>query len=257
MSQGRTFFKFFPVEFWADDKVEQMTWAATGCYLKLLSHQWLYGSVPKGGALKRLLKGPRKWSELWAQLEPCFVDDPESEGLVNPRLKKEYNAMLAASKRERDRWHARNSTPHSGGVDLVLGVESAIDVPDEEDVRGTSSLKSLAARVRAGEFDEPESEEPEVDFKNLIWEKEEDALYCARRIIQERGRTSVFMARLIVRNALDCWARRKGKKKLLNPSQVLQKRARQGKEILLRSGDRFDDRAAEAVKGWLEVGALA
>ena len=88
------------------------------------------------------------------------------------------------------------------------------------------------------------------------WKEEKDAIDEAFWICKKRDRMSVFLARLIVRNAIDCFRRRRGKNKIKNPRALFLSRVRRGRDTLKKSGLRIDDRAAEIVKGWLESGEL-
>ncbi len=82
-------FQFYPRDFLCDDKVMAMSASARGCYIVLLCHCWLSGSITSNvQELRRLsLYDGHDWPRTWGQLEKAFV--PRHGALVNPRIERE------------------------------------------------------------------------------------------------------------------------------------------------------------------------
>ena len=85
-------FQFYPADYLADINVRLMSNQAGGCYMTLMCHAWVEGSIPSD--LKTIGKlcgeDDAAMAELWLTLGKCFrphASDPEK--LVHPRLEKE------------------------------------------------------------------------------------------------------------------------------------------------------------------------
>lgn len=162
--------------------------------------------------------------------------------LFHRRVSKDLE--LSYKRRNRKKPEYEKNALGEGKVPPTLSLSLALD-----GIKPTSLPKSS---VGGG----PSDQQGRVAFKNFRWGKEEDAIAEALRVCQEIGKIGVYHARLVVRNALDCWGRRKGRKPLKAPRSVFLKRCRKGREILKRSGAKHDDRSADIVAGWLRDGKL-
>src|SRR5258708_15868949 len=91
-------FQFYPKDFYSDEHVQLMSLSQEGAYMRLLSHQFLHGSIPiEMREISKILrvKGP-EGKRLWNGIKPCFQIHPEEPGrLVNPRM---YRDQLSALK---------------------------------------------------------------------------------------------------------------------------------------------------------------
>lgn len=89
------FFQFYPSDFLVDENVILMTNRAIGCYIKLLSHCWLEGSVPSDYERMSILCGESEddMEEIFEMyLAACFKQNGNRR-LTNPRLEKERNKI--------------------------------------------------------------------------------------------------------------------------------------------------------------------
>ena len=96
-------FQFYPADYLADINVRLMSNQAGGCYLTLMCHAWLEGSIPSD--LKKIGKlcgeDGAAMAELWLTLGKCFRPHPnDPEKLVHPRLEKE---RIKQNKRREER----------------------------------------------------------------------------------------------------------------------------------------------------------
>lgn len=89
MAQLLPWFPFYYSDFFKDEKVQVMSNAQVGMYLRLLAHQWHEGSLPnEQTALARLaLAHPGEEEELLCIIRACFVKNGRAGRLVNARLK--------------------------------------------------------------------------------------------------------------------------------------------------------------------------
>jgi uncharacterized protein YdaU (DUF1376 family) len=242
-------------------RYQSMTGFERGTYLQMLKCEFASKGkgLPGPGAGSKLRRMLSLTVEEWALVAPaileCFYEkggrlyNERCENEIKKAIKNKNTAVRRGKKGAKVRWEKNALSIEQACLNYGSTSSSTSSSGKDGNILPSSPSSGDAKRGKSGEVEE-------VDFRDMIWEKEEDAIYCARRTIQARDRTSIFMARLIVRNALDCWQKREGPRKLRNPNSVFQKRARQGRATLLRSGDHFDDRAAAVVKEWLEAGVL-
>jgi len=90
-------FPFYHNDFFTDEPVRHMTNRHVGAYLKLLTHQWIEGSVPDD--LKSLAdicgESVRAMSRLWVLIERCFVRmRTRTNRLLNKKMQKIRRAAL-------------------------------------------------------------------------------------------------------------------------------------------------------------------
>lgn len=84
-------FQFYPSDFLSDENVVLMNNREIGCYIKLLSHCWLEGSIPKEIEKLARLCGESTdvmW-DIWERLDACFNENGKTGRLINPRLERE------------------------------------------------------------------------------------------------------------------------------------------------------------------------
>lgn len=89
MGVRKPWFPFYVYDFWQDESVLAMTFEQVGLYLRLLSLQWIEGSIPADGDRVSRIVGLSSdaLATLWPALAPCFPpveNDPTR--LANPRL---------------------------------------------------------------------------------------------------------------------------------------------------------------------------
>lgn len=110
-------FQFYPKDYESDEHVKLMDLAQEGAYLRLMSNQWMNGSIPSDicQLAKICRTTPAKMRALWPGLAPCFVVAAEGR-LVNRRLERQREEMLShrAERSEAGRRGA-NSKWHSHG----------------------------------------------------------------------------------------------------------------------------------------------
>lgn len=99
---GSPSFQFYPKDFYSDEKVQLMDFVEEAAYLRLLSHQWLNGSVPGDLAdIARILRVALSEVErMWPRLAPCFQDIGEGR-LANARMERDRSAREAFVEKQR------------------------------------------------------------------------------------------------------------------------------------------------------------
>ena len=116
-------FQFYPKDFLSSSKVQQMSLAEIGAYLKLLCHNWLDGSLLDDVAVLARIVGMKQaqFAKMWAgPLHECF--ETRNGRLVNQRLEKERKAQADFRKKQKDkadtRWHNQRNTDNGNAVAL-------------------------------------------------------------------------------------------------------------------------------------------
>lgn len=137
VNDPRTYFPFYPGDFWGADEVVLMDLEAAGLYLLLLSREWTEGSLSANERFLEALAGSRirDWATAWAQVKPCFF---ERDGrLFNKRLEeerkvaddfseKQSKAATAKWKRFREsRGSAVAVPPHSRGNATAMPLQDS------------------------------------------------------------------------------------------------------------------------------------
>ncbi len=89
-------FQFFPADWLSSSKVQRMSNAAEGIYIRLICYQWMDGFIPDSVTLlARLCKiSERKMKKLWGEVSPCFDLEIEPGKLANKRLEETRNQQL-------------------------------------------------------------------------------------------------------------------------------------------------------------------
>lgn len=89
MADTLPYFKFYPSDFMGSGKVQMMSPAEVGIYIKLLCHSWQEGPLPDDPNRLWRIAGasPDEMSEAWPAVRKCFDKTPG--GMVHPRLEKE------------------------------------------------------------------------------------------------------------------------------------------------------------------------
>lgn len=84
-------FQFYPKDFLSDALVSEMSSEARGCYVMLLCHCWLEGSLPNDQVRLRQWAGftglQKAWPAVWRKLRPCFA--LKGRRFIQPRLERE------------------------------------------------------------------------------------------------------------------------------------------------------------------------
>jgi uncharacterized protein YdaU (DUF1376 family) len=140
-------FQFYPSDFLSDENVSLMSNRELGCYIKLLSHCWLEGSIPSDmGKISRLCGEPKEvMAELWLSLNKCFLPCvQDSTRLLNMRLEKER-------KKQTDRKKERSESGKRGAKSRWYKNEnsdgSAIAKPMAQPMANDSSSSSISTTV--------------------------------------------------------------------------------------------------------------
>ena len=163
-------FQFYPADFLSDSKVILMSNEAVGCYIKLICHGWLEGSIPSNieGIAKLCFCHSEKMATLWEEIKLCYITHPKDpEKLIHPRLEKERKKQVtnrkervsAGKKGAKARWEqdgkakdlplAKNgsssstSSSTSTSVKKPLGEKKPVKADDEV----TDTTKALRAWV--------------------------------------------------------------------------------------------------------------
>ncbi len=145
-------FQFYPQDFLSDRHVMAMNASARGCYIVLLCHCWLHGSIPNDWkVIQRLSQYEgHHWPLIREMLKPCFIFD--NGELRQPRIERErkkqadYRAMKAkagqaggkqtASKRLAD-MVAESSPPSSSSSSSSIPV--LVEQAKEKELASTTS----------------------------------------------------------------------------------------------------------------------
>ena len=90
-------FSLYPKDMLSDEQCAAMTNEEFGCYVRLLCHAWLEGSVPADPVrLQRILKlRPQTFTKVWPAIAPCF-EETDSR-LYQLRLEKERSLQRERS----------------------------------------------------------------------------------------------------------------------------------------------------------------
>lgn len=113
-------FQFYAKDWLTDDKVNLMSLAAQGLYMRLLAAAWLRGgSIPSDeSAAARLVGVPlEEFRELWPEVRPCW--NKERDLMVMRRLRSDFAALLqrkrnlsaAGKSGNRKRWGSGGDSP--------------------------------------------------------------------------------------------------------------------------------------------------
>lgn len=90
-------FQFYASDYLSSSKVQRMTLAAEGAYIRLLAYNWQDGSIPADiPTLAKLCKcRPQTMESLWNEyLAECFTVNGQPGRLVNPRLEEVRKKLL-------------------------------------------------------------------------------------------------------------------------------------------------------------------
>lgn len=127
-------FQFYPADYLADAKVQAMSIAGEGCYIRLMSYCWREGSIPSDrSAIARLCKG-YDGPGIDEALE-CFIPSRNLTKLIHKRLESER----AKQKRFAKSCHDRGL---DGANKRWLGHSSAIATPMAKNGSSSSSSSS-------------------------------------------------------------------------------------------------------------------
>lgn len=154
MAQGPPSFQFYAKDFITDEDVVLMPNQAVGCYIKLLCHSWLEGSIPAEIAKIAKLCGetPDVMAQLWLAISSKFVELADKPSrLVNPRqetvrkTQQEYRLERAASgaKGAKARWDKRSTDFRNDGSANSFANGSAMEQPIAKDASSSSSPSSF------------------------------------------------------------------------------------------------------------------
>ena len=164
-------FQFYPADFISDENVKLMTNQQIGCYIVLLCHCWIEGSIPADVTKIAKLCGENgsAMADLWLGIRSCFVEmESKPERLINPRLyeerrKQEQHRSERSStglKGAKARWDkpSANSCENGSAMDQPSNSHgSAIQEPIAKNA--SSSLSSSSVK----DIDHHEEETPSVE----------------------------------------------------------------------------------------------
>jgi uncharacterized protein YdaU (DUF1376 family) len=95
MAEKSPAFQFYPADYLADAKVQFLTSAQEGIYIRLLCYCWREGSVPSDPKQALLsCKRDAKLKDVADVLKTFFVPSNDATQLLNPRLEKEREKQL-------------------------------------------------------------------------------------------------------------------------------------------------------------------
>ncbi len=95
-------FQFYPSDYLASARVQAMSLASQGAYIRLLCYQWQDGFISNQiPILARLCSiSVSKMKKLWTQIEPCFELELAPGHLANKRLESVRNVQIEYRKRQ-------------------------------------------------------------------------------------------------------------------------------------------------------------
>ena len=234
-----------------------------GVYLLLLTHEHCQkgrGLPADEDVLRRLIRLEKEdWDRVRAKVLECFT--AESGRLWNKRCEQELKKALAAKKsvilRGRKGAERKAELKAEREAELLAQLKAEHNPQLEPSLSTTSTSTSLSLENKNYRL-LPSSPSVRargaVDFSREKWKIREDAVTAAYLALRfsptDYGER---MQVLIVRNALDCFDRRK---KLDNPPGMLKWRIERGREQLVKSGRKLHDEAVLIVKAWRKSGDL-
>jgi uncharacterized protein YdaU (DUF1376 family) len=121
MALNLDWFPFFHGDF--DEGTRGLTNEEVGAYLRLLSFQWRYGSIPADPERAGRITGERFSESTWKALQEKFKHDPSVPGdrLVNLRMRKE---RIEAERRYERRARVNRKNGSKGGLAKRMASES-------------------------------------------------------------------------------------------------------------------------------------
>jgi uncharacterized protein YdaU (DUF1376 family) len=146
------YFKFFPRDYLASPSVMQMTLEEQGCYIRMLSIQWVDGAITR-----RCLRGLLGMND--EQVEEMLkgplgeVFEIQDGALINPRLQRERENACSLSRTRRDagRMGARAtaarrlSTPEDLAANAGASVKQFVDADAEVAARAEENKRQADA----------------------------------------------------------------------------------------------------------------
>ncbi len=142
MGVRKPWFPFYVYDFWQDESVLAMTFEEVGLYVRLLSLQWIEGSIPADVDRVARIVGLSSdaLAMLWPPLAPCFPpvkNDPTR--LANPRLAAIVDQQMDVHRKavEAGRLGGQASQRRSSGAQASLdkrstGAQASLDQPEPE-----------------------------------------------------------------------------------------------------------------------------
>lgn len=109
-------FPFFAADWLSDEKVQTMSMAGEGCYIRLLAYQWREGSIPADRSAIVLLCKANDGSAIDEALAHFQQLSRHPDRLINLRLERERKKLesfrkakqIAGLKGADNRWHSHN-----------------------------------------------------------------------------------------------------------------------------------------------------
>jgi uncharacterized protein YdaU (DUF1376 family) len=154
-------FQWYPRDYLTDEAVVRMSLEQQGAYVRLLSHQWLEGSIPADMPGLAALCGtaPARMQKLWPAIAPKF--EPVGDGRL-------CNARLEAARKQKDEWRERQRAGGKRGAEKRWGGEKEgmgtpmgtpmgqpTDNPMGSDSSAVCSLQSAVATTETEGADAP------------------------------------------------------------------------------------------------------
>lgn len=155
-------FQFYPSDYLSSAKVQSMSLAAQGAYIRLLCYQWQDGFIPDEVRKLAPLCGSRvnNFETLWAQIKQCFDLEIEPGKIANRRMEDVRSKQLDYRKKQAE--HGKNGASKrrvaSGYPDESLkgkasSSSSSSSPIGKEEGKGKGKGESPAAEKRAGSPD--------------------------------------------------------------------------------------------------------
>ena len=110
MSSRLPYYRMYPKDFDADERVRLMTMCELGLYIRCLNHAWINKSLPNDiTKIAKIVGEPIKnVKRSWPAVSRCFVEN-ESGALINERLEKERKWAIERSLNSKNAVEIRDS----------------------------------------------------------------------------------------------------------------------------------------------------
>ena len=238
-------FKCFHERWTMDGFVRTLSLAEKGAYWELLFYQFREGKIPLELAhQKKILGAPRFFPSIWRRLRVKFPLNSEGDGLENPlmaEVRKEAFALWEQKK------NAGKASARQRALERALQRPFQPSEKEEDDTRIPLSSSILDGVARAGARGKEKTRG--IFSREKFWEKKEDAIASSRVACDVKKIRAFFRRAILVRNALDCWARRSS---LKNPRATFHSRVKKGFSFLERFGQKYHEQALQIVRTWVE-----
>lgn len=139
-------FQFYPSDYLSSARVQVMSLAAQGAYLRLLCYQWQDGFIPDDIQKLAALCGSRvpQMNTLWLQIKTCFELEIEPGKLANKRMESVRNEQFEYRKLQAGHG-SRGGRPQKGSLSKAIRVEKALSFPSSSPSPSGEKGKGISA----------------------------------------------------------------------------------------------------------------